>query len=77
MKTRLLVTFAGLAICFAMSAQPFSGDLAGDVKALDELSALSMKYDNAYKEKDATLSRLSSRRTLCVTPEGLVSGGRP
>ncbi len=75
MKTRLLVTFAGLATCFAISAQPFSGDLAGDVKALDDLSALSMKYDDAYKEKDATaLAALFTEDAVCVTPEGLISG---
>jgi ketosteroid isomerase-like protein len=75
MKTRSLLTFAGLTICFAMSALPFSGDLAGDVKALDELSALSMKCDDAYKNKDATaLAALFTEDAVCVTPEGLFSG---
>ena len=75
MKTRLLVTLAGLATCFSLSAQPFSGDLAGDVKALDDLSALSMKYEDAYKEKDATaLAALFTEDAVCVTPEGLISG---
>ena len=75
MKTRLLLTFAGLTICFAMSALTFSGDLAGDVKALDQLSALSMKYDDAYRKKDAAaLAALFTEDASCVTPEGLFSG---
>ena len=75
MKTRLLLTFAGLTIGFAMSALTFSGDLAGDVKALDQLSALSMKYDEAYRKKDAAaLAALFTEDASCVTPEGLFSG---
>jgi uncharacterized protein (TIGR02246 family) len=75
MKTRLLLTFAGLTICFAMPALALSGDLAGDVKALDLLSALSMKYDDAYRKKDATaLAALFTEDALCVTPHGQFSG---
>ena len=75
MKTRLLLTFGGLALCLTVSALAFSGDLAGDVKALDELSALSMKYDDAYKKRDAAaLAALFTEDAACVTPAGLFYG---
>jgi ketosteroid isomerase-like protein len=75
MKARLSVTIAGLMICSAMSARALSGDLAGDVKALDELGRLGMKYDDAYGKKDAAaLAALFTEDAVCATPEGLFSG---
>jgi uncharacterized protein (TIGR02246 family) len=75
MKTRSLLTFTGLAVCFTISAIGFSGDLAGDVKALDELNALRTKYEDAYKKKDATaLAALFTADAVCATPEGLFYG---
>jgi len=53
MKVRLLLTLAGLAIGFAVPPLAFEGNLAGDVKALDEFGAFGKKYDEAYKESDA------------------------
>jgi uncharacterized protein (TIGR02246 family) len=78
-KLRLLLTLAGLAIGLTGSALAapgwLSGDLAGDVKALDEFSALRMKYDDAYSKRDAVaLAALFTEDAVCVTPNGLLSG---
>jgi hypothetical protein len=53
MKIRLLLTLAGLGIGFAPPAIAFEGNLAGDVKALDEFTALSMKEGEAFNKNDA------------------------
>lgn len=75
MKIRLLLTLAGLAIGCAVPALAFEGNLAGDVKALDEFGALGMKYDEAYKRSDAAaLAALFTEDAVLVTPEGLFSG---
>jgi uncharacterized protein (TIGR02246 family) len=75
MKMRIIVVYAALAIPFGLSAQAFSGDLAGDIKALDELSAFSMKYEDAYKNKNtAALAALFTEDAVCVTPGGLFLG---
>jgi ketosteroid isomerase-like protein len=54
MRLRVLLVLTALAFGFAVPALAFEGDLAGDVKALDEFAALGMKYDEAYKKSDAT-----------------------
>jgi uncharacterized protein (TIGR02246 family) len=75
MKIPLLLTLAGLSIGCAMPALAFEGNLAGDVKALDAISALGMKYDEAYKRSDAAaLAALFTEDAVLVTPEGLFSG---
>ena len=75
MRMRLLPTLAGMAIGFALPALAFEGNLAGDVKALDEFAAFGMKYDEAYKESDAAaLAVLFTEDAVLVTPEGPVSG---
>ena len=75
MKTCLIVTFLGLSICFAASARAFSGDLAGDVNALEELSVLASKYEDAYNKKNAAaLAALFTEDAVCVTPTGFVCG---
>src|SRR5258708_6584317 len=55
MKIRLLLTLVGLAFGFAVPALAsfFQGDLAGDVKALGEFTALRMKEDEAFNKYDA------------------------
>lgn len=75
MKIRLLLTLAGLAIGFSTPALAFQGNLAGDVKALDEFGALGMKFDEAYKRSDAVaLAALFTEDAVLVTPEGLFPG---
>jgi ketosteroid isomerase-like protein len=75
MRMPLLPALAGLAIGFAVPALAFEGNLAGDVKALDEFAAFGMKYDEAYKESDAAaLAVLFTEDGVLVTPEGLFSG---
>lgn len=75
MKIRIIAVFAALAMPFGDSAQAFSGDLAGDVKALDELNAFSMKYEDACKNKNtAALAALFTKDAVCVTPGGLFLG---
>jgi uncharacterized protein (TIGR02246 family) len=77
MKTRLLLALAGLAIGFALPAIALEGNLAGDVKALDEFGAFGKKYDEAYKQSDAAaLAALFTEDAVLVTPEGLFSGRR-
>jgi len=76
-KMRLLLTLAGLTIGFTGSALALSGwlsgDLAGNVKALGEFSALSMKYDEAYNKKDAgALAALFTEDAVYVAGEVLL-----
>jgi uncharacterized protein (TIGR02246 family) len=75
MKTRMVIILAAFAVRFVTSAQAFSGDLAGDVNALDELSAVSLKYEDACNKKDtAALAALFTHDAICVTPQGLLFG---
>ena len=77
MKIRLLLTLVGLAFGFAVPALAsfFQGDLAGDVKALDEFTALRMKEDEAFNKNDAAaLAALFTEDAVYVVPEGLFSG---
>jgi hypothetical protein len=62
MKIRLLA-LVGLAIGFALPAIALEGNLAGDVKALDEFGAFGKKYDEATAKATPPLSRRSSPRT--------------
>jgi uncharacterized protein (TIGR02246 family) len=74
MKIRLLA-LVGLAMGFALPAIALEGDLAGDVRALDEFAAFGMKYDDAYKMSDAVaLAALFTEDAVLVTPEGPFSG---
>ena len=77
MKIRSLLTLVGLAFGFAVPALAsfFQGDLAGDVKALDEFTALRMKEDEAFNKNDAAaLAALFTEDAVYVVPEGLFSG---
>jgi uncharacterized protein (TIGR02246 family) len=75
MKIPLLLTLAGLAIGFASPAIAFEGNLAGNVKALDEFIALGMKEAEAFNKNDAAaLAALFTEDAVLVTPEGLFSG---
>jgi len=75
MKIRLLLALAGLVIGFALPATALEGNLAGDVKALDEFGAFGKKYDEAYNQSDAAaLAALFTEDAVLVTPEGLFSG---
>jgi ketosteroid isomerase-like protein len=75
MKTCLIITLLSLSICFVTPAQAFSGDLAGDVNALEELNVLASKYEDAYNTKNAAaLAALFTDDAVCVTPAGLVCG---
>jgi len=77
MKIRLLLTLVGLAFGFAVPALAsfFQGDLAGDVKALGEFTALRMKEDEAFNKNDAAaLAALFTEDAVYVVPEGLFSG---
>jgi uncharacterized protein (TIGR02246 family) len=74
MKIRLLA-LVGLAMGFALPSIALEGDLAGDVRALDEFAAFGMKYDDAYKMSDAVaLAALFTEDAVLVTPEGPFSG---
>ena len=78
MKKHLLLTVIALAIGLAVPALAFEGNLAGDVKALDEFAALGMKYDKAYKMSDAiALAALFTEDAILVTPEGCFPVGKP
>jgi ketosteroid isomerase-like protein len=75
MKTRLWVVIGGLATFLALSALGLSGDLAGNVGALEQLSELSTKFATAVDEKDpVALAALFTRDAVCVTSEGVFSG---
>ncbi len=74
MKIRLRV-LVGLAIGLALPAIALEGNLAGDVKALEEFGAFGTKYDEAYNQSDAAaLAVLFTEDAVLVTPEGLFSG---
>ena len=75
MKMRLLFALAALAIGLAVRAfaqvetlmPGFSGNLAGDVKALDEFNVLRMKEDEAFNKNDAAaLAALFTEDALLV-----------
>ena len=75
MRLHVLLVFTALVIGFAVPALAFEGNLAGDVKALDEFDALGTRYDEAYKKSDAiALAALFTEDAVLVTPEGLFSG---
>lgn len=75
MKTRLLLACAGLVTCIAVSALGLSGDLAGNVRTLDQLNALSTKLEMALKDQNATaLAVLFTPDGVCVTSRGVFSG---
>ncbi|MEY2606020.1 MAG: hypothetical protein QOH31_3836 [Verrucomicrobiota bacterium] len=67
MRMPLLPTLAGLAIGFAVPALAFEGNLAGDVKALDEFAAFG-KYDEGIQNERCGRSRSALYRgRLSVT----------
>jgi uncharacterized protein (TIGR02246 family) len=73
MKIRLLLTLAWLAIGFALPVLAF--DFSGDVKALGEFNALSMKEGEAFNNNAAAaLAALFTEDAVLVTPKGLFSG---
>jgi uncharacterized protein (TIGR02246 family) len=83
MKMRLLFALAALAIGLAVRAfaqvetimPDFSGNLAGDVKALDEFNALRMKEHEAFNKKDAAaLAALFTEDAIYAAPEGVFHG---
>jgi uncharacterized protein (TIGR02246 family) len=75
MKIRSVMTLVGLAISFAVPALAFEGNLAGDLKALDEFTAFGRKYDQACNNSDAiALAALFTEDAVLVTPEGLFAG---
>jgi len=68
MRMPLLPALAGLAIGFAVPALAFEGNLAGDVKALDEFAAFGMKYDEGIQNERCGRSRSALYRgRLSVT----------
>src|SRR5260221_12793833 len=74
MKIRLRV-LVGLAIGLALPAIALDGNLAGDVKALEEFGAFGTKYDEHYNQRDAAArAALFTEYAVLVTPEGLFSG---
>jgi uncharacterized protein (TIGR02246 family) len=75
MRMRSLLTLVGLAIGFAMPGFALQGDLAGDARALEQFGVLGVKFDQAYKESDATaIAALFTEDAVLVTPEGVFSG---
>lgn len=75
MKRRLSLALASLATGIAVSAFGLSGDLAGNVDALEHLTALSKKFDEAVREQDAAaLTALFTQDGVCVTLQGVFSG---
>ena len=75
MKRRLSLALASLVACIAVSAFGLSGDLAGNVDALDDLNALSTKFDEAVREQDAAaLAALFAPDGVRVSPDGVFSG---
>jgi uncharacterized protein (TIGR02246 family) len=79
MKMRLLLSFSGLAIGFAVPALAQWKDTA-DPRVAPQLvsfydSALPMKYEEAFNKKDAAaLAALFTEDAVLVAPEGLFSG---
>jgi uncharacterized protein (TIGR02246 family) len=79
MKVRLLVTLIGLTSGVALQGIAQSKDTA-DPKAAQQLvsfyqSALRLKYEKAFNEKDAAaLASLFTEDALLVAPEGMFSG---
>lgn len=77
MKIRLFLMLAGFAICCAVQAFAFEGNLAGDVKALDKFGALGKRFDEAYEKGDAAaLAALFTENAVLVAPDGLFSDRR-
>jgi uncharacterized protein (TIGR02246 family) len=83
MRIPSLLALVGLAIGLAVRAfaqmetimPDFSGNLAGDVKALEEFNALRMKEDEAFNKNDAAaLAALFTEDALLVEPEGMFQG---
>ena len=59
------------------SAVAFSGDLAGDTRALDEFHALSKKFDEAIDRRDAAaVAALFTEDGVFMTPTGVLFGRR-
>ena len=79
MKVRFLLALAGLMSGVALQGVAQSNDTA-DPQAARQLvsfydSALRLKYDNAFNEKNASaLASLFTDDALLVAPEGLFSG---
>jgi uncharacterized protein (TIGR02246 family) len=79
MKVRLLLTLAGLTSGVALQSAAQWKDTA-DPQAVQQLvgfyeSALRMKYDKAFNEKNAAaLASLFTEDALLIAPEGLFSG---
>jgi Domain of unknown function (DUF4440) len=75
MKTCLPFALAGLVTVIAVSALGLSGDLAGNVRALEQLAALTAKLEAGVKEQNAAaLAALFTQDAVCVTSHGVFSG---
>jgi uncharacterized protein (TIGR02246 family) len=75
MKALLSLACAGLTTCIAVSAFGLSGDLAGNIGALERLHALSTNFDAAVKEQDpAALAALFAEDGIWVTAQGVFAG---
>jgi uncharacterized protein (TIGR02246 family) len=75
MKALLSLVCAGLTTCIAVSAFGLSGDLAGNIGALERLHALSTNFDAAVKEQNpAALAALFAEDGTWVTAQGVFAG---
>jgi uncharacterized protein (TIGR02246 family) len=86
MKTASLLAIATSVVCFAVSAfaqQKNTAeskivqqrDLLGVPKAIDDIGALSLKLEEAFKKNDASaIAALFAEDGILVVPEGMFSG---